>query len=393
MTAAYPVLDADQHYYEPEDAFSRHLEKPFRDRGVRILRDGRRAVTLIGGRINRFIPNPTFDPVIVPGALDLFFRGQLPDGADRSQLMQVEPIRSEYRDREVRLEVLDRQGIARSLLFPTAGVGVEQALLDDPQAAAASLKAFNRWLAEDWGFDFRDRIYAVPLISLAVPAAGRAEVEWCLESGARMLHMRPGPVGSEAGMRSPGDAIFDPVWAAINEAGVPVAFHLGDGGYQRYAADYGERSDMESFGSPAPLGTLVSGERAIHDTIATLVLGRVFERFPRIRVCSIENGSQWLVTLDRRLSKLFNQRPELFAEPPADTLRRHVFTTPYAEDDLVDLRDRFGASQILMGSDWPHGEGLAEPLQFAELLDGFDDADRKQVMSENLRDLLGLESS
>ena len=53
-------IDADNHYYEPLDAFTRHLDKAFRKRGVRPLQEGKRVELVIGGRVNRFIPNPTF---------------------------------------------------------------------------------------------------------------------------------------------------------------------------------------------------------------------------------------------------------------------------------------------------------------------------------------------
>ncbi len=88
---------------------------------------------LIGGKVNRFVPNPTFDPIIVPGCLDPLFRGQDPRGGDPRSLMQVEPLADhpEYRDREQRLAVMDEQGLGAALLFPTLGCGVEEALRDD----------------------------------------------------------------------------------------------------------------------------------------------------------------------------------------------------------------------------------------------------------------------
>jgi len=73
-------VDADNHYYESLDAFTRHLDPKFKQRGVRAVRDGSHVEMIIAGKLNRFIPNPTFDPVIVPGCLDLQFRGQIPEG-------------------------------------------------------------------------------------------------------------------------------------------------------------------------------------------------------------------------------------------------------------------------------------------------------------------------
>ena len=83
---------------------------------------------LIGERVNRFVPNPTFDPIIVPGCLDPLFRGQIPEGVDPPTLMQIEPLRAEYHDRDARLARADEQGLDAVLLFPTLGCGVEEAL-------------------------------------------------------------------------------------------------------------------------------------------------------------------------------------------------------------------------------------------------------------------------
>ena len=71
-------IDADNHYYESLDAFTRHLDPEFAWRGVHPVQDGKRVQLLIGGTVNRFIPNPTFDPIIVPGCIDAMFRGKVP---------------------------------------------------------------------------------------------------------------------------------------------------------------------------------------------------------------------------------------------------------------------------------------------------------------------------
>jgi hypothetical protein len=68
---SYQAIDVDNHYYEPLDAFTRHLDKKFRRRGVQMFSDGRHTQAIIGDQVNRFVPNPTFDPIIVPGCLDL----------------------------------------------------------------------------------------------------------------------------------------------------------------------------------------------------------------------------------------------------------------------------------------------------------------------------------
>ena len=90
----YKAIDVDNHYYEPLDAFTRHLDKKFKRRGVQMVSDGKRTWAVIGDRVNHFIPNPTFDPIIVPGCLDLLFRGEIPEGVDPASLMKVERLAS-----------------------------------------------------------------------------------------------------------------------------------------------------------------------------------------------------------------------------------------------------------------------------------------------------------
>ena len=94
--------------------------------------DGRQRL-LVGGKVNRFIPNPTFDPVALPGSLDEYFRGRNPKAQDiRALFGELEPIRPEYRDRDARLAVMDTQGLDGCFLFPTLGVGMEEALARRP---------------------------------------------------------------------------------------------------------------------------------------------------------------------------------------------------------------------------------------------------------------------
>jgi predicted TIM-barrel fold metal-dependent hydrolase len=123
--------------------------------------------------------------------------------------------------------------------------------------------------------------------------------------------------------------------------------------------------------------------------MASLVIDGVFQRHPTLKVASIENGSDWVALLVKRLQKQANQTPWVFAEDPLEQLRRNVWVTPYYEDDVRALADLLGVERVLFGSDWPHGEGLAEPLQFVKELDGFDDAEVRRIMRDNALELLG----
>jgi predicted TIM-barrel fold metal-dependent hydrolase len=326
---------------------------------------------------------------VVPGCVELLFRGQIPEGVDPRSLQQVEPIHPEYRDRDTRLEVMDAQGLAAALVFPTLGCGVEQALRHDPEATMACLSAFNRWLEDDWGFAYDDRIFAAPMLSLADPDAALVEVESLLGRGARLIHLRPAPVPAAQGPRSLGHPAHDPVWAALAEADIPVAFHLGDSGYLTYSAAWGGKSEFEPFAASDPLDSILVDDRAIYDSMASMITHGVFHRHPTLRAASIENGSDWVAILAKRLRKKANQTPRAFPEDPLDVLRRNVWVTPYYEEDLEALAETIGVDHILFGSDWPHGEGLAEPLHFTKELTGFPPGEVRRIMRDNVVELLG----
>ncbi len=383
----FKAFDADNHYYEHEDAFIRHLEPGMRARCMEWAVVGGRKRLLVGGRINRFIPNPTFDPVAKPGVLDDYFRGHNPEAKDiRALFGELEPLAPAYRDRDARLALLDEQGLQGAFFFPTLGVGMEESLQHDPEACVAAFRAFNRWLDEDWGFAYRERIFAAPYFTLLDVQAASAELEWALSRGARLVCLRTGAVAHPEGSRSPADPIFDPFWARVNEAGVAVAFHSGDAGYHRFADAWGVGGEFKAFEYDALRGCLSASP--IHDTLAALICHGLFERFPKLRVASIESGSAFVRPLLAKLRKAFGQMPMAFGSDPVEQFRSRVFVAPHYEDDLDALKQQIGAARVLFGSDYPHAEGLAEPASFVHELKGYDADEVRRVMRDNALGLL-----
>ena len=388
MTAIdFKAFDADNHYYEAEDAFMRHMDPKLARQAVQWATINGRKRLVICGKIDKFIPNPTFDPVARPGSLDEYFRGQNPEGKDMVSLFgELEPISPAYRNRDARLALMDQQGLEGCLLFPTQGVGVEQRMAHSANITHATLHAFNEWLYDDWGFDYQGRIFAAPMISLMDTGRAVEELEWCLERKARIVLLRAAPVPGANGTSSPGDPSHDPFWARVNEAGITVSFHAGDSGYGAYAAAWEPQGDMESFRHQT-FGGVTQPGRSIYDTLAALIVHGVFKRHPNVRICSIENGAEWVSLLLLKLKKVFGQQPQAFHEDPLETFRRHIWIAPYYEDDIRDLADHIGTSQVLMGSDFPHAEGLADPVKFVDELEGFDDAEIRAIMHDNTRNL------
>jgi len=346
---------------------------------------------LVAGRINRFIPNPTWDPIARPGALDEYFRGNNTGGLDvKTMFGELDPLAEhpEYQNRDARLAVMDEQGVEGAFFFPTLGVGMQQSLAHDIEAIHAAFSAFNRWLDEDWGFTYQDRIYAAPMISLADPERGAAEVEWALDRGARIVVMVPGPVPTEDGSSlSPAMERYDPVWARIAEAGITVGIHGGDGGMGAYINTWEPMGDMEAFRS-TPFRQIVSHERQIADTFTALVCHGLFARHPDLRVASIENGGSFVPKLLDDFEVCFGKMPQAFAEHPVETFKRHVWVAPYYEDDIEGLREHLGVEHLLFGSDYPHAEGLAEPTAFINDIPSLSTEEARMVMRDNARGLL-----
>jgi predicted TIM-barrel fold metal-dependent hydrolase len=392
--ATAPVFDADNHYYEAIDAFTRHLDPRLGRRIVQWCEIDGRMYQVIGGRVNHAVVNPTFDPIARAGAMAEYFRGNASGRSPAEYLREREPIRPEYRDREARLRTMDEQGVDRIWLFPTLGVLYEQALVDDPEGVGIMFDAFNRWLEEDWGFAYEDRIFAAPYISLADVDAAVRQLDWALDKGARVVVMRPAAPNTPLGQRPPGFEWFDPFWSRVNEAGITVVAHAGDSGYSMNG--YGRGTFMSGFGSGGGLGgpsggggrarpsvAFVQFERAIYDFLASLVLDDFFGRFPNIRVASVENGAEFLPDMFRKLRSARNKMPMLFDEDPVETFRRNIWINPFWEDDVSEVVECMGADRVIFGSDWPHIEGMPEPLDYLPELKAFDDSEKRKILFDN----------
>jgi predicted TIM-barrel fold metal-dependent hydrolase len=383
----YAAFDADNHYYEPLDAFSRHLDPRHAARCIQWADIGGRKYHVIGGRIAHAVVNPTFDPIAKAGALHDYFRGN-PEGKSPVELLRDrEPIRPEYRDPDARVRVLQEQGLEAMWLFPTLGMVYEQLLHHDPEAVTWTFRAFNEWLHEDWGFHYQDRIFGSPYISLVDVDWAVRELEWALAEGARTVVMRPSAIFTAEGPCSPADERFDPFWARANEAGITVVAHAGDSGYTSngYTRDVFSAAFGNEMRGPS-VGTFKI-ERAIHDFLATLIFGRLFERFPNLRVASVENGSEFLRDLFRKLRSNGHKYPGWFSQDPVETFREHVWINPFWEDDVHEVVELMGADRVIFGSDWPHIEGMPRPLDYLSELQKFDDATIQRIMRDNVREL------
>ncbi|MEZ5168585.1 MAG: amidohydrolase family protein [Acidimicrobiales bacterium] len=383
------IFDADNHYYEPADCFTRHMPTTQLDEAIRVVERDGGAQVLVGDRPFTFLNDPFSAHHTRPGSLREMLRN-MKAGVPVEENDAVESIQPAYRDRAARLARMDEQGVDAMVLFPTVAVCVEHFMKDRPDRTYANIASFNRWLEEDWGFGTDGRIFGVPLLSLLDVDAAVAELESVLDRGARFVHLRPGPQGG----RNPADPAFDPFWARVDEAGVTVAFHISESGFNElYSTAWGEEANPSSHRQSAFQWTSFYGDLPIMQTIAGLTFMNFFGRFPNIRIMSVENGSLWVPYLLAAMDKMKGMGrngpwPGGYVRGrPSEIVREKVFVSPYHEEDVVALCAVLGTGQVLFGSDYPHPEGLAEPLSFRESLHGLSTGDQDRIMGETLASL------
>ena len=385
-----PVFDCDQHYYEPLDAFTRHCPKGWEARTVQIATVNDRVRMLVGGKLDETVTNPTFDPIVKPGVMSDYFRGNKAGRQLSEYLAQREPLPVYYRDRDARIAKMDEQQLQCIWMLPSLGMGIEEGLQYDVPAASVAFKAFNRWILDDWGYNYQDRIYSAPYLAFGDVSAAVAEVEHGLANGARIFVVRPGAVYTEDGWFSPGNERFDPIWARLEESGatlVPHVAEVGGAGLERFTEHRGNIIG----GVAPPLEIAVGHDRAIGNYLGALVCDRVFERFPDLHVASVENGAEFLPLLLAGLNRAGFQRPGYFATDPVEQFKQHVWVAPFWEDDLVEVVRYLGTDHVLFGSDYPHPEGLAEPRQYEKVVAELDDAEGERlIMWTNTAALTGI---
>jgi predicted TIM-barrel fold metal-dependent hydrolase len=384
----FPVFDADNHLYETKDAFTRHLPDRYKGAIDYVELNGRTKI-MVRGTVSEYIPNPTFDVVARPGAQEEYFRNGNPEGKSFREIIG-EPMRAidAFRRPEPRVELMDELGVDRALMFPTLASLLEERLRDDPELTHAVIHSLNEWMYEEWTFNYQDRIFATPVITLPIVEKAIEELEWCLERGAKTVLIRPAPVPGFRGTRSFGFPEFDPFWQKVVDADILVSMHASDSGYSRYQSDWTGPSEMLPFRLDA-FRMMTIGKRPIEDAFAAFVCHGVFSRFPDLRVAAIENGGDWVVPLLEHLSDLYKKMPQAFEEHPVEAFKRNTYISPFHEDKLDQLIDAVGVDHVLFGSDYPHPEGLAEPCSYLDHLPpNLSREDTEAIMGGNLGRLM-----
>jgi hypothetical protein len=130
----YAAFDADNHYYEAQDAFTRHVPGHMQARCVQWATIDGRQHHLVGGKLARAVRNPTWNPISLPGSIAPFLHGKELTDEDIARMRASEPLPDYYMNRDARVAKLEQQGLEAVWLFPTLGVLYEELLKHDTEA-------------------------------------------------------------------------------------------------------------------------------------------------------------------------------------------------------------------------------------------------------------------
>jgi predicted TIM-barrel fold metal-dependent hydrolase len=387
----FPVFDADNHMYETVDAFTKFLPREYEGLVKYVTVNGRTKLAL-RNVISDYIPNPTFEIVAKPGAQEEYFKKGNPEGKSRREIMG-EPMRSPeaFFSPEPRLALMNELGVDRALMWPTLASLLEERLRSDPRATHVVIHALNQWMHEHWTFNYHNRIFPTPVITLPILDEAIKELEWVVERGAKVVLVRPAPVPGFEGERSFALPEFDPFWQRVVEADIAVGLHASDDGQMRYLNRWEGGGDNEflPFAGPSAFGDILHYQsRGIYDCVASMIGHGLLSRFPSLRMLPVENGSGWVRPLVEALEHSYSANPRYYAEDPVTVLKRNVWVHPFHEEDPHGLIKLVGADRVVFGSDFPHPEGLAQPTSYVEELKGLPDEDIAKIMGANLAEVI-----
>lgn len=292
-----------------------------------------------------------------------------------------------------RPKTLDYLGFASQLVFTTAclsNFGLEQ--MGEVELAVESARAHNRMMTEFCSVD--RRLLATGYVPLVDRARAPELAREAISLGAKAIIV---PSRHPPGF-SPSHLELDPLWALLQEAGLPVLFHVG--GQEKMHRDYLENGlpyvkDFHGGDENFTSLTFMAIPLSVWQTLSALVIDGVFDRFPRLKWGAIELGASWLPSLMHFLDSGVaafgrEERLQKLSAKPSDILRRQLRVTPYPHEDARWIIENSGEDMILFSSDFPHVEGGRNPLKrFNDSLAGVSETVKRKFYRDNFIDLMG----
>ena len=380
MTAMSVVIDADQHLFEHRDTWRTFIDPAHREDALAIEDDdlGWSWLTWRGQRLYLAESQTPTDAKKIGDARTRQQAGLPPEDGERFD----DAVPPEYRDATARLDALDRWGIDEAVLFPNFGLLFEQMLSDDLPALTANLRAANRYQAEAQQAG-KGRLHPVGHLTLRDAAWAEEEIANLARAGIRLAMIGPAPVDGKP-LSHPS---LDRLWSAFVDHGVAPVFHVSGFEPPLHPAWYS--SDSEAVDSVIGSVFLYVAPAV---AIADMTINGVFERHPDLRLGVVELSANWvpmfLLNLDGA-SDFYALRhgSPLVDLPlrPSEYVRRNVRVSVLAYERPAHLVERISDEMFMYGSDWPHAEGIADPLgDYTRQVERLDYERRGRLLGDNV---------
>jgi predicted TIM-barrel fold metal-dependent hydrolase len=246
---------------------------------------------------------------------------------------------------------MDREGIDVTVLYPSRGLFVHSFADLDPALSAAICRAYNDWMADFCQAGDPRRMHGAAMVPIQDLDAAIREAERAVRRlGFRAVFLRPNPP-------RPGvywhHAAFDPLWAAIQDLGVPVGFHEGVASHLPTAG--ADRFGHDEFALQHACSHAMEQMMAVE----AMTLGGVLARFPRLKVAFLEGNGSWLPFWLWRLDEHWEnpgrwEHPAVTEAPSAYFRRQCVVSLECDERPGVQAVELCGASCFVFSTDYPH---------------------------------------
>jgi len=401
MTSEELLIDADGHILEPPDLWEKYLEPRYRDRALRIRVgddgfefleiDGKRAeltspalLNSLGGmkklremgaqvedfnagrreklQARRSERSTIFDSLGTGRPEDTYLAGCAPGAMDMKE----------------RLQILDREGMAKAVIYPTLAL-LWEAELFDIELSSAYCRAYNRWITE-FCQDSGGRLVPIAHLSLGDPAEAARELERAVKAGCKGAFVCPFTI-----TRKPhGHSDHDPLFAAAQDLDVPLAIHPTLepptwGVHQRFDGIAWADWYLDLFAA-----------QGVSHAFATLFQYGVFDRFPRMRAVVLESGAGWIgYWLDR--GDAIYRRTALggtvaLKERPSYYFKRQCYISADPDErSIAAMAGLVGEDRFFWASDYPHPDHPGDYLtELRGMVEGMTTTARRGVLGENV---------
>jgi uncharacterized protein len=384
------IIDADGHITEPVDLWDRYIDPKYRDTcpKISILDDGAEHFRIddklwMSGKIVQ--KKPSIATACLFGARD---------GLVASDLHYFEGEKGGF-DPHARINWMDKEGFDGAMLYPTmAPIAIH--LVTDPDRQIAIANAYNRYLA-DFVKPYKDRLFGAAILPMLSIEGTLKEIKAAKKMGFNAAVVRPNPTGG----RSLHDPDFYPIWKACEDMDLAIAVHGGAGG-DNLGMDRFNANQLPIVGANFPTvnkSKSFSMEHCFIHTaemmaaVTSFIMGRVCEKFPKLRVAFVEGGAGWLPgyidRMDRHFDDIGMNDTELTVRP-SELFRRQCFITfEPIETSISVLAEFFGGNKFMAASDYPHSDGFPETLKLIKQLNLAQEVER-QVLSVGFKEWYGL---